>query len=128
NMCPEKYTSVGSQCLLFNTFHPLSNKDAHQICHNDHAHLAVIINPRRVAEFIMDNFGGVNFWLGACKTEKGVWMWPNGEQVGLPWVPGQPNDYNSQDCLYWKGAHYKHLGTKPEKPGIGFADGNCDMQ
>ncbi|CAL4117724.1 unnamed protein product, partial [Meganyctiphanes norvegica] len=32
------------------------------------------------------------------------------------------------DCLYWKGSHYKHLGTKPEKPGIGFADGNCDMQ
>eukprot|EP00058_Branchiostoma_floridae_P000927 XP_002586415.1 hypothetical protein BRAFLDRAFT_251564 [Branchiostoma floridae] len=63
-----------------------------------------------------------NFWFGLHdQHEEGSFEWLDGSALGTynNWAPGQPNNWNNQDCV----AYYPYEYRKHK-----WGDGQCDRQ
>lgn len=50
--CPQGYSLVGSQCLMFVTFAEESHSDARQVCHAASGELLAIASPTQFKEVV----------------------------------------------------------------------------
>merc|ERR1739838_52933 len=87
---------LGSQCLSFSTI-KLTWHEAAKNCLERGGRLAVVIDPRRVFNYIK-TLGEVHFWVGGSDSiTEGKWIWTTGaEIVDVPW---SPNNNEDLDCL-----------------------------
>nr|AHF21000.1 C-type lectin [Penaeus japonicus] len=124
--CPNGYSTVGNQCLMFVTFAEGSHKDAMQVCHAASGELVAISTPTQFVHVVnhiySQGYTGRHFWLdGSDAQQEGKWVTSSGQAVprGTPfWAAFQdvqlPNNYNGQEhCLLMDTNLFSYLNDAP---------------
>ncbi|XP_053086704.1 CD209 antigen-like protein E [Pangasianodon hypophthalmus] len=92
-------------CFNFNSsFYCMSNEtksweESRQNCSSRGADL-VIINSREEHEFISQQLGGSQAWIGLSDRDReGEWKWVDGTPLTTEyWAPGEPSNGTDEDC------------------------------
>ncbi|XP_069971027.1 macrophage mannose receptor 1-like [Penaeus vannamei] len=120
--CPQGYSLVGSQCLMFVTFAEESHSDARQVCHAASGELLAVTSPTQFKE-VVDHlyaygYTGRQFWLdGSDAQAEGNWVTSSGQAVprGTPfWAAFQDfqqpdNEHGGEHCLEMESSEFFYL-------------------
>ncbi|XP_047486284.1 macrophage mannose receptor 1-like [Penaeus chinensis] len=120
--CPEGYSLVGSQCLMFVTFALENHREAKQTCHSVSGELLAITTPTQFVHVVNHihayGYTGRQFWLDGSDAEKeGNWVTSSGQAVprGTPfWAAFQDtqqpdNAHGAEHCLEMESSEFFYL-------------------
>nr|AGS42194.1 C-type lectin 3 [Penaeus merguiensis] len=131
--CPEGYSLVGSQCLMFVTFAEQSHSDARQVCHSTSGELLAITTPTQFVHVVNHiyayGYSGRQFWLDGSDAEnEGNWVTSTGQAVprGTPfWAALQDsqqpdNAHGREQCLELSSLEFFYLNDAVCEDKINF--------